>query len=105
MHEIPYPNILGSSFAGTVVATGDATSGFVPGDRVSTIRIGRTQGDPRLGGYPVATAMSTAKLDAATPLADAAAVIINLASVVSTLNLHLGLARPPLDGPAPPRRG
>jgi len=100
-HLIPYPNILGFSYAGTVESIGPDVPNFKPGDRVASIRTGPRSADPRFGAYQqyaLASASSTARLPQNVPLESAASTIMNLAAVTSALTLFLGLERPIIDG-------
>jgi NADPH:quinone reductase-like Zn-dependent oxidoreductase len=84
-----------------VVAVGDDVEGFQPGDRITTIRAGKTIGDPRFGAfqkYALASVSSTAKLPVSVKLEDGATAILNLAAITSALHLHLGLSLPDLAG-------
>ncbi|KAF6231782.1 hypothetical protein HO173_010084 [Letharia columbiana] len=104
-HPIPYPSILGTSFAGIIESVPPSTTVFKPGDNIAVIRTGAHQGDPRFGAFQkfaLADSSSVSKLHPSTPLPAAAASILNLAAVVSALSIHLGLSRPPLSGPPPP---
>lgn len=106
VHPIPYPNILGTSYAGIVEAVGAGVSQFKPGDRVATIRSGKTLGDPRFGAFQkfaLASVDSTSKLPASVALEAGATAILNLAAITSALSVHLGLERPPLSGPPEPK--
>lgn len=88
---------------------GPAVTAFKPGDKVAVNRCSKTLGDPRFGAFQqsaLALVNSSSKLDQNTDLAAAAAVIINLAAVVSALSIHMNLTRPSLSGvSAPPTRG
>ena len=106
IYPIPYPNILGTSFAGLVESVGPGVGTFKDGDKVAVIRLGHNMGKPDFGAfqkYSLATISSTSKLLPSTPLAEAAAVILNLSAVVSALSIHLSLARPPLSGAPEPQ--
>jgi NADPH:quinone reductase-like Zn-dependent oxidoreductase len=73
-----------------------------PGDRVSVARWGGAS-DARFGAYqkyPLAIEANTAKIGPDIQPDDASGVMINLATVVSVLSLHLGLDRPPITGKA-----
>jgi NADPH:quinone reductase-like Zn-dependent oxidoreductase len=105
-HPIPYPNILGTSFSGTVESVGEGVTGFQKGDHVVSIRSGKTLGDPRFGGYQklaLAPASSTSKISKSVPFHSASATILNLAAITSALSIHLGLDRPSLSGTASPK--
>ncbi|KAF2742515.1 GroES-like protein [Sporormia fimetaria CBS 119925] len=105
-HPIPYPNILGTSFAGTVEAVGPDVTGFAKGDNITTIRAGKTLSDPRFGAYQkyaLASAASTSKLPSSVSLHAASAIILNLSCIVSALSIHFGLDRPPLTGTPTPK--
>ncbi|OJJ46856.1 hypothetical protein ASPZODRAFT_131748 [Penicilliopsis zonata CBS 506.65] len=109
-HPVPYPLVLGGSFAGTVEAVGPDVTALQPGDLVAVNRAGKVQGDSRFGGfqkYALACVSSSSKLVPGTPLEAAAASILNLATVASALSIHLGLARPSLssDNPAAEAKG
>jgi threonine dehydrogenase-like Zn-dependent dehydrogenase len=106
IHPIPYPNILGTSYAGTVEAVGDGVEKFQPGDRVATIRTGETLGDPRFGAFQkfaLASASSTSKLPSSVVIEDSATAILNLATITSALHIHLGLDLPSLSGSPSPK--
>jgi NADPH:quinone reductase-like Zn-dependent oxidoreductase len=105
-HPIPYPNILGTSFAGTVEEVGSDVKGFEKGDTIAAIRAGKTISDPRFGAfqkYALASTSSTAKLAPSTPLHGASAAILNLVAAISALSVHFGLDRPPLNRTATPK--
>ncbi|KAL8703413.1 MAG: hypothetical protein Q9201_003416 [Fulgogasparrea decipioides] len=105
-HPIPYPTILGTSFAGTVESAGPSVTTLQPGDTVAVIRPPAQLGDPNFGAfqrYALATVESSAKLSPSVPLTEAAATILNLAAIVSAPSIHLKLARPPLDAKAQPK--
>ena len=102
IHPIPYPAILGTSFVGTVERFGANVTQFEVNDRVAVNRPSRFLGDPRFGAFQkhaLASVSSTAKLDHSVPLQSAAAIISNLAAVVSALSVHLKLERPALADP------
>lgn len=105
IHPIPYPVILGTSFAGTIKSVPpSSTTTFKQGDNVAVIRTGARLGDLRFGGFQkfaLAKSSSVSKLQPSTQIAAAAVSILNLAAVVSALSIHLGLSRPPLSGVAP----
>ncbi|PLB44954.1 GroES-like protein [Aspergillus steynii IBT 23096] len=85
-HPIPYPNILGQSFAGTIESVGPNVTSLKPGDRVATL----------------ASAASSSKIPPGVELEGAATSIVNLGTVVSALSIHLGLDRPSLsENPEP----
>lgn len=94
------------SFAGTVEVVGPEVTGFKKGDNIAAIRAGKNQSDLRFGAfqrYALASTSSTAKLAPSTPFHGASAAILNLATVVSALNIHLGLECPPLSGTPTPK--
>jgi NADPH:quinone reductase-like Zn-dependent oxidoreductase len=75
---------------------------FQPGDRVAVILNSKDHGDPRFGAFQkfaLTTVSSTSKLPPSVTLEAGAATILNLATVVSALTIHLGLDKPPLSGP------
>ncbi|KAJ9607195.1 hypothetical protein H2200_008267 [Cladophialophora chaetospira] len=101
MIPIPYPNILGMSFAGTVESVGPDVNNFKPGDRIATIRDGPKAADPRFGAfqqYALASQTSTSKLPDSVTFESAASSILNLAAVTAALSIHMGLDRPSLAG-------
>ncbi|KAL1594343.1 hypothetical protein SLS60_010103 [Paraconiothyrium brasiliense] len=105
-HPIPYPNILGTSYSGTVESVGEGVTGFEKGDHVAAIRSGKTLADPRFGGYQkfaLAPINSTSKIPKSVPFNSSSSTIINLAAITSALSIHLGLERPPLSGTASPK--
>lgn len=74
-----------------------------PGDRVLVARWGKIVSDARFGAYqkyPLAIEANTAKIGPSVHLDDASGVVINLATVVSALSIHMGLDRPPITGKA-----
>jgi NADPH:quinone reductase-like Zn-dependent oxidoreductase len=99
-HPIPYPNILGGSYAGTVEAVGANVTNFQAGDRVVVLRPGAAIADPRFGAYqrfPLAVATHTAKLPSSVSFEAAAAVITNLSAVSAALTIFGGLDKPTLS--------
>lgn len=100
---IPYPNILGISFAGVVESVGPDVEGFKTGDRVATVRDGPKAADPRFGAfqqYALVSQTSTSKLPEAVALETGATSILNLAAVATAFSIHMGLDRPPVDSKA-----
>lgn len=100
VQPIPYPNVLGTSFAGIVEAVGTDVTAFQPGDRIVTLRSFKTLGDARFGAfqqYALASTSSTAKLPSSVPLEHGATTILNLAAVTSALHVHLDLDLPTID--------
>ena len=82
---------------------GSGVDSTKPGDRVSVARWGKIVSDARFGAYqkyPLAIEENTAKIGPGVQLDDASGVIINLATVVSALSIHMGLDRPPITGKA-----
>ncbi|KAI9043178.1 zinc-binding alcohol dehydrogenase family protein [Aspergillus affinis] len=105
-HPIPYPNILGQSFAGTVQSIGPNVTSYKPGDRIASNRGAKAVGDPRFGSYQkyaLASVSSSSKIAPDVDLQGAATSIVNLAAVVSALSIYLGLDRPPLSGKPEPK--
>ena len=103
---MPYPNILGSSFAGTVESVGPDVTAFYPGDKVAVNRASYAHDRLEYGAFQkfaLASVKETAKLDPQTSLQAAGATIVNLSVAVSALSIHLRLSRPPLSGSAKPR--
>ncbi|PVH93618.1 GroES-like protein [Periconia macrospinosa] len=103
-HPIPYPNILGSSFAGIIESLGPDVKDLQVGDRIVTIRSPKALGDPKFGAYQkyaLASASSISKLDPSTPFHAASAAILNTAAIVCALTIHLGLDRPDLTSSSP----
>jgi len=97
MIPIPYPNILGMSFAGIVESVGPDVADFKPGDRIATVRDGPKAADPRFGAYQqfaLASQTSTSKLPDVVSLESAAASILNLAAAAAAFSIHMGLDRP-----------
>ncbi|RHZ57675.1 zinc-binding alcohol dehydrogenase family protein [Aspergillus thermomutatus] len=109
VHPKRYPAILGTSFAGDVLAVGPDVIEFQPGDRVAVNRADRTLSDPAHGvyqRYALASVETTTRIPERTSLESAAAIMINLTTMVAALSHHMGLARPPTDGDGiAPRNG
>ncbi|KAK5412774.1 hypothetical protein LTR06_005745 [Exophiala xenobiotica] len=94
---IPYPNILGMSFAGIVEDVGPDVTDFKRGDRIATIRDGPKAADPRFGAYQqyaLASQTSTSKLPDGVTLENGATSILNLAAVATALSIFMGLDHP-----------
>jgi NADPH:quinone reductase-like Zn-dependent oxidoreductase len=103
---IPYPNILGMSFGGTIESIGSDVSNLQKGDKVAVFRSAAGAGDLRYGAYQqyaLATASFVAKLPSSVPIEKGAAVITNLPVAVSALSVYLGLDRPTLTSNATPK--
>ncbi|KAF2492190.1 GroES-like protein [Lophium mytilinum] len=108
---IPYPNILGMSFAGTVEQVGSSVTDFKAGDRVAVHRSSGGGKDPAKAfeqtstgsyqKYVIADAHLTAKLEDNVTFEAGAAAITNLATAVSALAIFLRLDRPNPKGPNP----
>lgn len=102
MHQKPHPAILGTSFAGTVLAAHPSISAsFPPGTRVAVNRSDRTLADPSQGAYQqfaLADVSTTTLVPDHVPLESAAAVMINLTTMVGAMSVHMGLERPPTPG-------
>lgn len=106
-HPLQYPNILGTSFAGTVVSTGPNVTKLKPGGRVATLRGSEKLNDSRFGAYQryaLTEAAYSSKLLPGTSLESGAATIFNIATIASALSVHLGLHRPTLTGPTEPKK-
>ncbi|OOQ83414.1 alcohol dehydrogenase [Penicillium brasilianum] len=100
-----YPLIVGFTFAGTVTSTGPGVSSVKPGDRVVVGRWGKAGSDNKFGAlqkYALALEEYTLKLEPEISFEDASGVIANLATVVSALNIYMGLSLPPTVGKAQP---
>jgi NADPH:quinone reductase-like Zn-dependent oxidoreductase len=101
MFPLEYPNILGSSFAGTIEAVGPEVDVFKIGDRVVVQKgLGPASADPKYGvyqQYALAKTPYVSKLEDKTSLDDASASIANVATVVAALTLVMGLERPLLS--------
>ena len=103
MIPIPYPNILGMSFAGIVESVGPDVADFKAGDRIATVRDGPKAADPRFGAYQqyaLASRTSTAKLPDGVTLESGATSLLNLAAAAAALSIHMGLDRPSLASKA-----
>ncbi|MCJ1371125.1 hypothetical protein MMC20_002340 [Loxospora ochrophaea] len=108
MFPIPYPAIFGLSFAGTVQDLGQGVTGFKIDDRVVVNRTGSRAADFRFGAYqkfPLAFEGTTVKLGPDVSFDDASATIMNLATAVSALAIHMKLSRPSLGATATPSNG
>ncbi|KAJ5390160.1 alcohol dehydrogenase [Penicillium cataractarum] len=100
-----FPIIVGFTFAGTVTSTGPDVISVKPGDRVVVARWGQTGSDNKFGAlqkYALALEENTLKLEPEISFEDASGVIANLATVVSALNIYMGLSLPPITGKALP---
>ncbi|KAL9097395.1 MAG: hypothetical protein Q9165_000290 [Trypethelium subeluteriae] len=101
---IPYPNVLGLSFAGTVEKVGSAVTTFKPGDRVAVQRSSAMRMKPTSGAYQkyvIADSWTSSKLEDNTTFAAGAATITNLATAAVALGICLKLDRPKPAGPNP----
>lgn len=101
---MPYPSNLGYSFAGTVQAVGPNITNIQVGDRLAILR-GSQSVSPSFGSFQkfaLAEVVYSSKLLPNTSSEDGAATILNLATVVSVLSIHLGLDRPSLTGSVKP---
>jgi NADPH:quinone reductase-like Zn-dependent oxidoreductase len=99
---LPYPTILGSSFAGGVEGV---VHGFQVGVCVVVKRPLNKAKDSRYSAfqkYAPAREFTTCKLADNTSFEDAAATILNLATAVAALVVYIGLDRAPIEGPARP---
>ncbi|GFF46270.1 zinc-type alcohol dehydrogenase-like protein SACOL2177 [Aspergillus lentulus] len=100
---IPYPAILGVSFAGVVEEVGPAVTSVQLGDRVVVSKCpGGGNSYSAFQKYALARESFLAKLDRSTTFDDASAAITNLATIVAALTIQMGLQRPPLSGKAEP---
>lgn len=82
---------------------GASVTTFQRGDTIATIRPPAQLGNPDFGAfqkYALAAVKSSSKVPPTVPIAEAAATILNLVSIVSALSIHLKLSRPPLHGKA-----
>ena len=98
---LPFPNILGNSYAGVVEKVGGDVSGFKPGDRVVSARPGWNLQDLRYSAfqkYVLASPAKTAKLDSKTSFDDAAGTLVNLATAVGALGVFLKIGGPTQTG-------
>jgi NADPH:quinone reductase-like Zn-dependent oxidoreductase len=101
IHPISYPNILGGSYAGTIETVGAEVNTFQTGDRVAVILDSKTHSNPRFGAFQkfaLAKVSSISKLPPSVTLEAGASVILNLATIVSALTIHLALDKPPFSG-------
>ena len=92
---------MGTSFAGTIESVNGSSSLFKPGEKIATIRPPKEIGNPDFGAfqrYGLATIAASSLIPPSVTLHAASATILNLATVVSALSIHLKLARPPLTG-------
>ncbi|PKS11006.1 hypothetical protein jhhlp_002765 [Lomentospora prolificans] len=93
---VPYPAILGNSYGGTVVAVGSEVTNFQVGDRVAAAK-GATPNDNKYGvfqEYVVSRDDTAGKITGESEFNAAVNLIGNLATVVSIVNVTLGLDRP-----------
>lgn len=100
-----YPLIVGFTFAGTVVSTGPDVSSVKLGDRVVVARWGKAGTDNKFAAlqkYALALEENTLRLEPEITFEDASGVIANLATVISALNIYMGLSLPPVIGKAQP---
>ena len=104
---LPYPNILGTSYAGIVEKVGSSITAFKPGDRVVNNRSRDLWTNP-VGGafqkYVLADSRTTSKIEDNTSFDAAAATIANLGTVASALSIYMKLDRPNPNGPNPANR-
>ena len=99
---VPYPNILGLSYGGSVEAIGSAVANFQVGDKVA-VRKRFTQTGMKYGAfqrYVVAGDDTASKIPAGVDLSTPVGLIANLSTVVGLFGVRLGLNRPALKGPA-----
>ncbi|KAL2812407.1 chaperonin 10-like protein [Aspergillus granulosus] len=103
LFQSQYPLIVGFTFAGTVTSIGPDVTSVKPGDRVVVARWGKAGGDNKFGAlqkYALALEQNTLRLEPEITFEDASGVIANLATVVSALNIYMGLSLPPVTGKA-----
>ena len=103
MMPIPYPSILGSSFAGIVEEIGPSVTRVKVGDHVAVNKTGKAFGISSFAAYQkysLAAEPSLAVLDPSTSFDDASATVVNLATSAAALSITMGLDRPPLSGKA-----
>ncbi|KAJ5732336.1 hypothetical protein N7493_003817 [Penicillium malachiteum] len=101
LHKISYPHALGLTFSGIVHAVGPNVISLKVGDNIAGARGIAQLNDNRFGAYQQFALVKEklcSKLLPRTTLEDAAAAILNLATISSALTLHLGLDRPSLSG-------
>jgi len=101
---IPYPNIIGMSFAGIVEEVGSSVTAFKAGDRVAVNQSSAMCMKPASGSfqhYVLADPRTTSKLKDNTSFEAAAAVISSLATVTAALTIFLKLDRPDPNGANP----
>ncbi|KAM0437885.1 hypothetical protein ACHAPT_002250 [Fusarium lateritium] len=105
MLPIPYPAILGSSFAGTVAAVGPDVTGFAVGDKVVAAKTAGANENKysAFQRYVISSVVTTTKLPSDVALDTAARLVGNLATVPALFNATLKLARPDPSAPAQPR--
>lgn len=105
MHPVKYPANLGTSYAGEVLSVGPKVTSLKPGDRITVGRGSKNLADSRFGAhqkYALAEVSYSSKLLPGTSFESGATTMLNLATVVAALSIHLGLDRPPLFGSAKP---
>lgn len=105
--SVPYPTILGLSYAGTVEAVGSQVSTFGVGDKVA-VRKQFTQVGPKYGAYQryvLAGDHTASKVPDGVGLTEAASLIGNLTTVAGLFGVRAGLDRPQLDDSATPKKG
>lgn len=102
MIPVPYPNVLGLSYGGTVEAIGSNIKRFQIGDKVA-VRKRFTQTGVKYGAYQryvLAGDDTASKISTGVDLTNAAVLIGNLTTVVGLFGVRLGLDRPDLkDSP------
>ena len=101
MIPIPYPNVLGMSFSGTVESVGPDVTKVKAGDKVAVVRTRFTSGDARFGAfqqYALASETSTSKLPDSVSLEAGASSILNLAAIAACFGLFMGIEKPTLAG-------
>lgn len=102
---LDYPAILGSTFGGTIEATGPGVTEFKVGDRVAVSKRFGVKGN-QYGAYQryvVVGDKMVSKIPAELDLSVPASLMMNLTCVVGLFTGKLGLEKPSLEGRAPAR--
>ena len=105
---IPYPAILGSAYGGTVTAVGAEVSRFKVGDKVVAAKVIAPPGDDKykvFQEYIVAPDITAGKVTSDADLDVAVNLVGNLSTVISLINVVLGLDRPDPVADASAKKG